>query len=43
MVLAVFTTGRKKVVAARAGITGYFGSDSSEYERAGGTRDSEHK
>ncbi|MBB6052417.1 hypothetical protein [Armatimonas rosea] len=34
---------RKKVVAGRAGIKGYFGSDSSEYERAGGTRDSERK
>jgi hypothetical protein len=34
---------RKKVVAGRAGIKGYFGSNSSEYERAGGTRDSERK
>ena len=30
-------------VRVRAGIKGYFGSDSSEYEQAGGTRLSERK
>ena len=30
-------------VRARAGIKGYFGTDSSEYEQVGGTRSSERK
>ena len=30
-------------VRARSGIRGYFGPDSSEYEKAGGTRTSERK